>query len=252
MVDAFRIVRYAGHIVRHSEQYRTDAGREIRRQALSVGVAVAPVGVAFGLAASDAGLTAWQASAYSLLVFAGSAQFAAVDIVGDGGTVLAAVMAGVLLNLRSLAFGVSMAPSLGGAWWKRATLSHLMIDEAAAIGSAQADRELRRYGYLCAGLAIFVAWNISTVIGASALPASDDLVTDWGIDAAFPAIFLALLWPRLAEAAQRRTAVLGGLIALALVPFAPPGVPIIVAGTAVAAGWRNGRETSAQGRQEHT
>jgi predicted branched-subunit amino acid permease len=211
-------------------------------------LAIAPVGVAFGLAATDAGLAAWQASGFSLLVFAGSAQFAAVDILGDGGSAVAAITAGLLLNLRSLAFGVVMAPALAGRWWQRAMWSQVMIDEAAATGAAQTDNELRRYGYLWVGTAIFVAWNISTLLGATALPASDNLVTDWGIDAAFPAVFLALLWPRLTETpgvtstvravAQRHTAVLGAVIAVALLPVAPAGLPILVACAGVAAGWR--------------
>lgn len=185
-------------------------------------------------------------------MFAGSAQFAAVDILGDGGSIVAAIMAGLLLNLRSLAFGVVMAPALAGSWWKRALWSQVMIDEGAAMGAAQTERDLRRYGYLCVGTAIFVAWNISTVVGTTALPASDDLVTDWGIDAAFPAVFLALVWPRLLGAQereggrrrhrsggdQRRTALAGAVVALVLVPFTPPGLPILVACAGVFAGWR--------------
>lgn len=208
-------------------------------------MAIAPVGMAFGIAASDAGLAAWEASGYSLLVFAGSAQFAAVDILGDGGSMLAAIAAGLLLNIRSLAFGVAMTPALAGDWWRRALWSQVMIDESASAGVSQVDRHLQRYAYLCVGTAIFVAWNLSTVLGATALPQSDDLVTDWGIDAAFPAVFLALLWPRLAGSngdvtAQRRTAAAGAVIALALVPVSPAGIPILAACAAVAAGWRSG------------
>lgn len=204
---------------------------------------MAPAGVAFGIASTEAGLAAWQASAYSLLVFAGSAQFAAVEILGDNGTAVAAVLAGILLNLRSLAFGVIMAPALSGAPWRRAVWSQLMIDETTAVGAAQPERHLQRYGYLWTGVTLFVAWNIGTVLGATALPATGDVVTAWGLDAAFPAIFLALVWPRLSDSGQRRTALAGVLVALALVPVAPPGVPIIAAGIGVAAGWRSPKAT---------
>jgi predicted branched-subunit amino acid permease len=199
---------------------------------------VVPFGVAFGVASTRAGLTTWQASAFSVLVFTGSAQFAAVNVIDQGGAEAAAIAAGLLLNLRSLAFGVVVAPSLAGPWWKRALWSHLMIDEATAMASAHEERRWRRYGYLCGGLAIFVAWNVSTLVGAAALGSTGDLVTAWGIDATIPAAFLALVWPRLADPAQRRTALAGAVLAVALAPFAPPGVPIVVAGAGVLAGWR--------------
>jgi 4-azaleucine resistance transporter AzlC len=198
-----------------------------------------PFGVAFGIASADAGLDVWQASAYSLLVFAGSAQFAAVQVIGDGGTAMAAIAAGLLLNLRSLAFGVVMAPDLTGPWWKRAAWSQLMIDETTAVASAQRERRWRRYGYLWTGLVLFAVWNLTTAVGAAGLSSADDLVTTWGIDATIPAAFLALLWPRLSDDAQRRTALCGALIATALVAVAPPGVPIVAAGLGVLAGWRS-------------
>lgn len=196
-----------------------------------------PFGIAFGIASTQAGLAVWQASAFSLLVFAGSAQFAAVEIIGDGGAVLAAITAGLLLNLRSLAFGVIMAPALRGTRLQRILWSQLMIDETTAVGSAQPERELRRYGYLLTGVVLFVAWNLSTLVGASLIPSTGDVISDWGLDAAIPAVFLALLWPRLADSTQRPAAVAGALIALALVPITPPGIPIIAAGLGVAAAW---------------
>jgi len=198
-----------------------------------------PFGVAFGVAASEAGLEAWQASAFSLFVFTGSAQFAAVDVIGDGGSALSAIAAGALLNLRSLAFGVVMASALTGPWWKRALWSQVMIDETTAVGSAQTDPALRRYAYLWTGLVLFVCWNLSTLFGAAVLSSSGDLVHDLGIDAAVPAAFLALLWPRLADPGQRHSALVGGAIALALLPLAPPGVPILAAALGVVAGWRS-------------
>jgi predicted branched-subunit amino acid permease len=200
-----------------------------------------PFGVAFGVAASDAGLEVWQASAYSLLVFAGSAQLAAVDVIGDGGAALAAVVAGVLLNLRCLAFGVVMAPSLGGPWWRRALWSQWMIDETTAVASAQTDAYWRRYGYLVTGAALFTTWNVSTLFGASVFASAGNVIVDWGIDATVPAAFLALLWPRLRPIDQRVTAIVGALIALALVPIAPAGVPVPAAGLAAIAGWRTGQ-----------
>jgi len=138
-----------------------------------------------------------------------------------------------------------MTSALAGPWWKRAAWSQLMIDESTGVGSAQTDHRWRRYGYLCAGLAIFVTWNLTTFIGAAALSSSGDVMTTWGIDATIPAAFLALLWPRLADAGQRRSSLAGGLVALTLVPFAPPGLPILASAFGVLAGGRQPRAETA-------
>ena len=209
--------------------------RAIHRQAASIVAAVAPFGVVFGAAAATAGLSLLQAIGFSALVFGGSSQFAAVEILGDGGSVVSAAVAGLLLNVRSLAFGVIMAPALFGAWWQRAAMSQLMIDESTAVGAAQAERRWRRYGYLVAGIGVFVVWNLTTVLGYVAFAGAGDLITELGLDAAGPAAFLALLWPRLSSVPQRRTAIAGALIALLLIPFAPPGVPILASMLGVAA-----------------
>jgi 4-azaleucine resistance transporter AzlC len=209
--------------------------RAIHRQSASIVASVAPFGIVFGAAAATAGLSLVQAMGFSLLVFGGSSQFAAVEILGDGGSVASAAIAGLLLNARSLAFGVIMAPALFGTWWQRAAMSQLMIDESTAVGTAQAERRWRRYGYLVAGVGVFVVWNLTTVVGHVAFAGAGDLITDLGLDAAGPAAFLALLWPRLSIGSQRRTAIAGALIALALIPIAPPGVPILASMLGVAA-----------------
>lgn len=205
----------------------------IHRQALSISFALAPFGVAFGIAAQRAGVSTWGAMGYSSLVFTGGTQFAAISTLATGGGVLAAVTAGVLLALRSLAFGIAMAPDLAGPWWRRALEAHLMIDESTAVGSAQHERHWRRYGYLCAGIGVFVVWNLTTFLGCVAFSDADSLVHDLGIDATIPAAFLALVWPRLGTANARVIALAGACIAFGLVPIAPAGVPIIAAAVAV-------------------
>ena len=196
---------------------------------------VAPFGIVFGASASTAGLSLFQTVGFSTFVFGGSSQFAAVEILGDHGSVASAAVGGLLLNVRSLAFGVIMAPALAGSWWKRAAMSQLMIDESTAVGAAQPDLRWRRYGYLVAGLGVFIVWNLSTILGHIAFSGAGDLITKLGLDAAGPAAFLALLWSRLSTTPQRNTAIAGALIALALIPFVPPGVPILAAMFGVAA-----------------
>jgi predicted branched-subunit amino acid permease len=223
--------------------HEADTRRRIHRQAASVALAVAPFGVVFGVACADAGLSWLDATGFSALVFAGSSQFAAVGVLADGGTALAAIGAGLLLNLRSLAFGVALAPDLAAPLWKRAVLAQLVIDESTAVATLQDERRWRRYGFLAGGLGVFVVWNATTLVGVTLASLGDEFVTEWGLDAAAPAAFLALVWPRLIGAGGsegRRIALLGAAVATLAVPLVPPGVPILLAGAGVLAGRRSG------------
>lgn len=199
-----------------------------------MGISVIPFGVAFGIACADAGLSTGQAMGFSVLMFTGGSQFAAVGVLGDGGSATAAIIAAVLLAMRSLAYGVVMAPVLTGSRWFRALASQLMIDESMAIGSAQIEPADQRYGYFAGGISIFVLWNASTFVGAAVVSSAGTMVTTWGLDATIPAAFLALLWPRLADPTQRIVAIGGTVIAIGLVPVATAGMPIIAAAAAVA------------------
>lgn len=207
--------------------------RSIRAQAISIGLAIAPFGLAFGALCAESGIGVWEALGFSSIVFGGSSQFAAVSVLADDGTIIAAITAGLLLNLRSLAFGVSMASSLNGPFLWRAGISQLMIDESTAIGSAQDTHELRRYGYMWGGLSVFVLWNTTTLIGVSVLSDAESLITDLGIDATIPAAFLGLIWNKLEDGVHRTIALLGSLLALILIPFTPAGIPIIAAASSI-------------------
>ena len=207
--------------------------RSIRAQAISIGLAISPFGLAFGALCAESGIGVWEALGFSSIIFGGSSQFAAVSVLADDGTVIAAITAGLLLNLRSLAFGVSMAPSLKGSFLWRAGVSQLMIDESTAIGSSQATHELRRYGYLWGGLSVFVLWNATTLIGISVLSEAESLITDLGIDATIPAAFLGLIWNKLENTKHRAVAVIGAITALILIPFTPAGIPVIAAASAI-------------------
>jgi 4-azaleucine resistance transporter AzlC len=212
--------------------------RRMRTQAISISLAVSPFGVAFGVACSQADLSVLEAGAFSVLVFTGGSQFAAVGVLRDNGSAIAAVIAGLLLAIRSLAYGLVMAPSLQGPRWKQAIWSQLMIDEAMAVavtheGSDEQARRLQRYGYLWCGGSVFVLWNLATLLGTIVGSSSSSWITTFGVDATIPASFLALVWPRLHDPVQRWVALGGALIAAALIPVAPPGLPIIAGGIAV-------------------
>lgn len=210
----------------------TDERRDIRKKALSIAVALIPFGLAFGISCADAGLSVWHAIGFSSLVFTGGGQFAAVGVLRDGGAPVSAIASALLLGLRSLAYGVVMTPHLPGSRWKRALDSQLMIDESVAVGTATKSPGLVRYGYRYGGISVFILWNVSTVVGALIGANAGDLIQKYGIDAAIPASFLALVWPRLQDRDQRPIAALGALIALILIPIAPPGIPIIASGCA--------------------
>jgi 4-azaleucine resistance transporter AzlC len=193
-------------------------------------VAVVAFGISFGLLAKSAGIGPLEATIMSGTTFAGSAQFAAAGILAAGGAVVSAITAAILLNARYAAIGISVAPALGGAPAIRFLLAQLVVDESWAIahlGEGRYDRG-RLIG---AGLVLYVVWVSSTAIGALGANVLGDPET-LGLDAAFPALFLGLLWPQMKGRWGVLAAVLGALIALALVPLAPRGVPIIVAAAA--------------------
>ncbi|MGD9695312.1 MAG: AzlC family ABC transporter permease [Thermoleophilia bacterium] len=216
--------------MRSSNQYAT-----LIRQAVAIGVAVGAFALSFGVLAADAGLSLPQAVALSTLVFAGSAQLAAVGVAADGGTGAAAVVSGLLLNARLVAFGVPLARVLAGPLPRRLVASQLLIDESSALALTQDDPRLARRAFWTGGLAVFVPWNLGTAAGWALTGAID--VEALGLDAVIPAAFVALLAPRLRGAADRAAAAAGAAIALALTPLTPAGVPIIAATLGAGAGW---------------
>lgn len=195
-----------------------------------------PFGVAFGAIASASHLSLLETIGFSTIVFTGSAQFAAVAILGDGGGVVAAVTAGLLLNLRSFAFGILLAPDLRGPVWWRALVSQLVIDESTAVATVEEDPALRRFGFLAGGIGVFLCWNLATVVGAVAVGSTGDAIERLGLDATIPAAFLGLLWPRLSNPVDRAVAVVGAAITLVLSPFTPAGIAVIAGVAAVIAG----------------
>ncbi len=196
------------------------------RAVAPIAVAVVAFGASFGILARDAGMGVAAPIAMSLTTFAGSAQFAAASVLDDGGALAAAIAAAVLLNLRYLAIGVSVAPSLRGSAPRRLAEAQLAVDESWAV--SQRDGRVDRDRLIGAGLVLLVAWCAGTVggvLGGSALGDPED----YGLDAMFPALFLALLVGQLDGRRTRAAAVMGALIALALTPLVPPGVPIVAA-----------------------
>ena len=208
------------------------------RDAVGLGLAVGLYGAAFGAAADAAGLNAWQAATMSLLMFTGASQFALVGVLGAGGSGAAAIGSALLLGTRNTVYGVRLLPLLRPRGvLARLTTAHWVIDETTALSIAAPDRKLARVAFVAGGASIFLMWNATTVVGAVGAAALGETARA-ALDAVVPAAFLALLWPRLRPgfpeaAVQRRVALGGAVVALALTPFAPAGVQVLAAAVAV-------------------
>ncbi len=210
--------------------------RDGARVVAPLAVAVLGFGISFGLLARTAGMGWLAPIVMSATTFAGSAQFAAVSILGASGTVAAAVTAAVLLNARYAPIGVSVAPWLTGPAWSRFLRAQLVVDESWAV-AAEGEGRFDPRILVGAGLTLYVSWVVGTTIGALGGRALGDPTT-LGLDAAFPALFLALLLPQLRSNRAVLAAAIGGAIALVLIPIAPAGVPIIAASAACLVGVR--------------
>ncbi len=202
--------------------------RDLLRDIALVCIADALVAVSFGAIAVGAGLPVWLPMLLSVVVFAGAAQFMFVGLVAAGGNPIAAVAASLLVNARLVPLGFAVGDVLGRSPARRVFGSHLLVDETVAFALAQDDAERRRSAYWLCGVGLFTFWNLGVLIGAF----GGTVVTDtgmFGLDAAFPAVLLALVLPSLRDRATRRAALVGVAIALATAPFLSAGIPVLLA-----------------------
>jgi predicted branched-subunit amino acid permease len=203
---------------------------KVLRTAASVGVATGAYGLSFGALGTAAGLTVVQTCALSVLLFTGGSQFALVGVLGGGGNALSGSASAVLLGARNTLYGARLSPLLRLRGVRRLVGAQLVIDEstAVALGSEEDGERAGRLGFWATGLAVFVLWNLATLVGALAGQAIADPRT-LGLDAAAPAAFLALLAPRLHDRPAWLTAVVAAAVAVAVVPVVPAGVPVLIA-----------------------
>jgi predicted branched-subunit amino acid permease len=211
------------------------------------------VGVSFGATSVSGGLAWWVPVALSVLVFAGGAQIAAVGVVLAGGSPVAAVLAGAVLNTRLFAYGFAVAdvvrPADPGArggpaaavrrWLTRLLGTHVITDESVAFALRQPDPARRRSAFWGCGVGLFVIWNMSVLLGV-ALGSTVRDTGAFGLDATFPAVMLALALPTLTARPTRIAAGAGAVIAVALTPVLPAGLPLLAALGGLATRWRGG------------
>jgi 4-azaleucine resistance transporter AzlC len=205
----------------------TTSYREGARRAVPLAIAVGGFGITYGVLARQAGFTIPATILFSVLAFAGSAQFAAVSIVSDGGTAAAAIVAALLLNARYLPIGLSVAPWLPGRPALRALQGQVTVDESWAVSHTGGGRYDPRL-LVGAGATLWASWVVCSVAGVAAGSVLGNPET-YGLDAAFPALFLALLAGQVRERRLLLAALAGAAIALVMVPLVPPGVPIVAA-----------------------
>ena len=207
--------------------------RGILRDALGIAVASGAYAISFGAISTAAGLTLAQTCALSIVMFTGASQFALVGVVGAGGGVWAGVVAAALLGSRNALYGLRLSSLLDLPGWRRPLAAQFVIDETTAMAIARDDPAQSRFAFWATGLALFTFWNTGTLVGALATHAiSDPKIL--GLDAAPPAAFLALLAPRLRAREPLAIAIAAAVVAIAVLPFVPAGVPLLVVAVLVA------------------
>jgi predicted branched-subunit amino acid permease len=203
------------------------ARRGVIRDCIGVGIAVGAYGVAFGAASVAAGFSVLQTVLLSIGAFTGGTQFAVVGVVAAGGGIAAALANGLLLGTRNTLYAMRMAPLLQVHGARRALAALGTIDESTAMAVGQPTPALSRLAFWWTFGGVYVCWNLATFLGAVGAHALGD-PTRFGLDAVVPAAFLALLAPRLRTGAiERRVALVSAAIAFVLIPFTPPGIPVL-------------------------
>lgn len=209
-------------------------------QSLSVSFTVGLYGIAFGAAGIASGFSLLQTCLISLLTFSGASQFALVGVMGAGGSAISAISTASLLGIRNALYGLRMSPIVEATGLRKVVAAQLTIDESTgvAIGQESLGKKVMQQGFWQTGIGVYFFWNLFTLVGALSADAMSDPAA-WGLDAAVPAAFLGLVWPRLTNKRERILATASAIASLALVPFVRPGVPIIATALlAVAFGWK--------------
>ena len=199
---------------------------QVDRTALSVAFTVGLYGAAFGAAGVTAGFSILQTCLLSILLFSGASQFAVVGIMGAGGAAVSAIATATLLGFRNALYGLQMAPILKVKGLKRILAAQITIDESTAVATLQENDDDRRRGFYVTGIGVYVFWNLFTFLGALGASAIGD-PSVWGLDAAVPAAFCGLIWPRLKNKTHFIVSAVAIAWALLLTPITPAGIPII-------------------------
>ena len=210
----------------------------VERTSLSVAFTVGLYGAAFGAAGITAGFSILQTCLLSLLLFSGASQFAVVGIMGAGGSAVSAIATATLLGFRNALYGLQLAPILKVTGLKRIIASQITIDESTAVSTLQSNDSDRKRAFYLTGFGVYIFWNLFTFLGALGASAIGD-PSVWGLDAAVPAAFCGLVWPRLKDKRLFLISASAIILALLLTPITPAGIPIITTVLlAIIFGWK--------------
>lgn len=202
------------------------------RAGLPFVLVVAPFGMLFGVAATEAGLNLAEVLGFSILVIAGASQFTAIQLMTDNAPVFMVLLTSLAVNLRMAMYSAALAPHLGAApTWQRAAIAYFMVDQSYAV-SAQ-DYEKRPDQSLSEKLAYYAGactpvcpqWYFSTWLGAvlgGAIP------PEFALDFAVPITFLAIIAPIMRTLAHVAAAFVSVAAALGLA-FLPAGTGLLIA-----------------------
>jgi predicted branched-subunit amino acid permease len=204
------------------------------RDAVGIGVASGAYALSFGAISITAGLSLAQTCALSILMFTGASQLAFVGVVGAGGSAWAGAATAMLLGSRNALYGLRLSSLLNVGGLRRVAASHFVIDETTAMAIARDTPPESRFAFWATGFILFSFWNLGTLVGALATQVIPDPKA-LGLDAAPPAAFLALVAPRLRGREPVAIAVGAAIVVLAVLPFVPPGVPLLIVAVLVVA-----------------
>ena len=208
--------------------------RDVVRASVVIGVASGIYAVSFGVLSVSAGASVLQTCLLSLLVFTGASQFSAVSVISAGGSVASAVSGGLLLAARNGVYGLALSPSIKGSLARRMLAAQFVIDETTAMTSAAPDQRSKDWAFWSCAVMLFACWNLGTLVGALAGSSIDP--ETFGLDAAFPVVFVAMVAPHLATRSGRRAALIGAAVPIVLTPFLPIGLPILLSSVGVFVG----------------
>lgn len=229
----------AGGVGSDGETRWHEERRGIVANAVGVGLATGAYGISFGAISVTGGLTVLQTQVLSALMFTGGSQFALVGVLAAGGGALSAVATSVLLGFRNAFYGLAMAPLVRVHGLRRAVAAQLTIDESTAMAVARSvehdDGRASRLAFWATGLSVFLFWNLATLAGSLGASALGDPKV-YGLDAAIPAGFIALVWPRLRDRRSWAVGLSAAAVALVLTPFLRPGVPVLLSSVVAVVG----------------
>jgi predicted branched-subunit amino acid permease len=208
----------------------------VKAASFGVGLATGLYGISFGALAVAAGLDVWQTQVLSLLMFSGGSQFAFVGVLASGGVsaVPAAVVSAWLLGIRNGFYAIQLAPMLDLKGWRKIVGSQITLDESTAVSLSRSGADEQRQGFWLTGLAVFLFWNLLTLLGALA----GGLIGNpekYGLDAAAAAAFVGLVLPRLNGILSSGLALVALAVAVVSSIWLPAGLPVILAGLVVVA-----------------